>query len=370
MNKRLRSTIRLLKAVITGAVLNAAIIAYAADQGESLVIRLLPEVTLDTPVVTLAQICEISGPPRQQEALRAVVVGDEKSARSDFTVRSWKISELLAASGYDLNKIVFRGSARCQVKIVRAESSHDPATGSIPSRLAQTDGPASLATHIRRTVGQHLKDLPAETQVKINFNPTPGSLLTLTDPPYTFRIRRARGSNDWLGQLGFNVEVWKDQQVVKRELIPVEVEARAPMVVAARAINSKATLGTQDAERTWQTLQRSDGKFVTDVDSLLGQRAKRMIPAGTVITPDMIEPQPLAKRGQLVTVLCRQGGLELKTTGMAMETGFKDALIRVRNERSKQTYRGRLIRPGVVLVEPRPTATASDARAESEVPRP
>ena len=45
------------------------------------------------------------------------------------------------------------------------------------------------------------------------------------------------------------------------------------------------------------------------------------------------------------------GGLEIKTVGVAMKTGFKNDVIPVRNERSKKTYRGRLVGAGEVLVE-------------------
>jgi flagella basal body P-ring formation protein FlgA len=107
---------------------------------------------------------------------------------------------------------------------------------------------------------------------------------------------------------------------------------------------------------SWREITNFTGKLITDAEALIDQQAKRMIPPGTLITADMLEPLPLVKRGQLVTVLYNRGGLEIKLVGKVMQNGYRNDVVQVRNERSKEVFRAKVIGAGQVLVEGCPMA--------------
>jgi len=377
MNSNLFPTTRSRHRLIVAAVVWVGLTGSAAaatSQSECLTVRLMPEVTLDTVVVKLGQIAEITGPETEAQAAGQLVVAENVTEGSKFVTRAWKVSELLSQAGVDLARVTITGSAACRAGVVRSAGvprSPVEESAALPLKLtSKLGGPASLEARIRRIICERLReDLPEGSRVKISFTATVKPLLAMTDPPYTFRIARTSGSRR-VGLLAFKVGLYKGGKLLRNVRIQARVEAHGRLWVACRTINRKAQLGESDVEQCWREIKSIKQKFVTDLATLTAGRARRMIPAGTVITADLLESKPLVKRGQLVNVICRRRGLEIKMAALAMQTGFKDQLITVRNERSKQTFQGRAIRPGVVLVQADRTSVSSPAAHKSEVSRP
>jgi len=365
-----RSRQRLIQAVWLSLMLSGSAAAVSSD---GLTVRLLPEVQVGASAVRLSQIAKISGPADQAAVMGELVVIESAAGGEDFEVRAWKVSELLSSVGYDLTRVAIRGSAVCRVQTAAAASSEGPqrsqSSGLSLGAAANVGGPASLESRIRKVICDQLVDLPEDAKVKIDFNPTVGPVLSLTDPPYSFRIE-PQGDVRRLGLIGLKVEIVREAEVLQTVQVLAKVEVEAPLLVARRTINSKAEIGEPDVELLWRPIRKVGETYVTALDEVSGQRARRLIPPGTVITADLLEAQPMASRGQLVTVLHRVGGLEVRMTGRAMSGGVKGELISVRNERSKDIFRGRLIKPGVVLVETAPLQSGPELVDGSEVIRP
>jgi len=375
MNRTLFPIIRFRHVQLAAAAALAGIagsVVAATGPSPDLTVRLMPEVALDTCLVKLGQVANVYG-STEAGPMGELVVADNVSPGTGLVIRCWKISELLSQAGYDMRDITLAGSAACSVRIVpdaRDSGSIRPGSASLPVKLASKSGrPASLETQIRRRICRRLGDLPDKTRIKIDFNATVKPLLAMTDPPYTFKIT-ARGTDRRLGLLNFTVELIRAGKLLKEVSILAKVQANAQVLVARRTINSRAVIGVEDVEKSWQRIKRTDRRLVTDPKLLADERAKRMIRPGTVITADLLEPRPLVKRGELVSVIYRRGRIEIKTIGLAMQTGFKDQPIAVRNERSKQTFRACPIKPGVVLVEARSPLPGPAPDRLSEVTRP
>jgi len=371
-------TIRSRHWLIVAVVLNLLVAGSttAAGQNDGLTIRLLGEVTLNSSTVLLRQIAEISGRKELVDACGALPVADDLSGGRTTVVRAWKLGELLGKAGHDLGKITITGSAACKIRIVgsgpkdkgnvKRRRSGETAGGVRDQFVSPSRSPRSLEARLRKMIHDNIRSLPRRARIKISFNQTVESLLAMTDPPYTFKIARKRRNGRWLGLLTFNVEVVKDGRSLQKVPILVKVEAEAPVLIARKTINSKARISEQDLEQRWRRIGRLDRKVLTELEKACGQRARRMISAGTVLTGDMLEPLPMVKRGQLVTVIYRGNGFEIKTVGRAMRTGFADQTISVRNERSKQMYEARLVGPGLAVIEAQPgTAGANQALVDA-----
>ncbi len=94
-----------------------------------------------------------------------------------------------------------------------------------------------------------------------------------------------------------------------------------------------------DEERDVSTLPR--GYFLPTAD-LHGMVAKRPIRAGQALTPDMVRPPLLVRRGEAVTIVAEHGGLSVRMAGKALVDGALGATVRVRNDRSKRIVEGRV----------------------------
>jgi flagella basal body P-ring formation protein FlgA len=187
--------------------------------------------------------------------------------------------------------------------------------------------------------------------VDVRFNDTIRELLALTEPPYHFEIEPQQRTTNWIGLVGLKVKIYRNSDLLQTVPVLAQVQVKTEVAIAVRTINSKAKISKQDVEMSQREITSLDGKLVTCVEDITDQQARRMIPLGTMITTDMLEGVPLVKRGQLVSVLYNRSGLEIKLVGKAMQNGYRNEVVQVRNERSKEIFRAKVVDAGQVLVE-------------------
>jgi flagella basal body P-ring formation protein FlgA len=82
-----------------------------------------------------------------------------------------------------------------------------------------------------------------------------------------------------------------------------------------------------------------------------------------VMTGKTVQPVPLARTGQFVTVLLSRGGVTVKTVARAMEEGSYGQTIKVKNEGTKDVFEVVLTGPQEATLGP---AQAAEASARSE----
>lgn len=79
---------------------------------------------------------------------------------------------------------------------------------------------------------------------------------------------------------------------------------------------------------------------IEDIEGMAAQRTLR--PDGVIRTSDL-KPPKLVERGQSVTMVFAQGGLEIITTGKALEGGARGDVIRVSNSASSRTVDAKVV---------------------------
>jgi len=331
--------------------------AAATNNTSGVEIRLWSQSDVTDPQVKLHSIASVTGDEIIRERVKDLVLSTDLPAGRKIVYRAHEIVARLGDAGFDVSRITLTGAASCVVNYApapAADTNNDPSsqTGLSVDKASKLSAPASLETSIREMICRNLqtKGLPKDNQVKISFNPALRDLLALTNPPYTFDIVPQR-VNSWIGLVAFKVKVNRDGKTLQSLTIMADVQVRVQLLVAAKTINAKTKIGNSDVERTWHDLSVVSPKIVTDLSNVVDQRAKKMIQQNTVITSDLLEPVPMVRRGQLVSVIYQKGGLEIKTVGKTLQTAFKDEIVQVRNERSKEIFRARVIGSGQVVVE-------------------
>ena len=352
------------KRLTIGLVISLVVWGELADAGQNgrIEIRIWDQATVVTPEIRLDQIASISGVPEEVAALKPLLIVSLLNDDQTVTLRAWEIARRLSEAGFDANRIDVRGSARCIVSYVPEKDGVDTAGHAERSMTSGASvvrrGPASLEAKIREMIERNLtnKGLPVGSKVEIGFSATVQELLALTEPSYRFEIETQQRTTNWIGLVGLKIKVYRNDDLLQTVPVLAQVQVKARIAIAARTINSKARLTSQDLEMTWRAITNLSGKFVTDVTDLADQQARRMIPPGTILTAELFEPLPLVKRGQLVTVLYNRSGLEIKMVGKVMQNGYRDEMVQVRNEQSKEVFRAKVVGAGQVLVENNPTA--------------
>ena len=89
-----------------------------------------------------------------------------------------------------------------------------------------------------------------------------------------------------------------------------------------------------------QTLSRSGGGGFTDIDELVGRRAKKSLRTGLVVHDRHLQPDWMVRAKQSVSVVNNTGGIQVTTAGIAMENGRLGDLVKVRNLSSNSILHG------------------------------
>lgn len=89
-----------------------------------------------------------------------------------------------------------------------------------------------------------------------------------------------------------------------------------------------------------QTLSRNGGGGFTDIDELVGRRAKKSLRAGIVVHDRHLQTDWMVQAKQTVSVVNNAGGIQVTSSGIAMENGRLGDLIKVRNLSSNNILHG------------------------------
>jgi flagella basal body P-ring formation protein FlgA len=123
--------------------------------------------------------------------------------------------------------------------------------------------------------------------------------------------------------------------------------AAAQAVIATRTLRAGQPIAETDLGIGVQPLAPG---LIADPAEALGMEARVTLYAGRPIPLASLQPPALVERNQLVTLVFRQGAVDIRAEGRALGRGAADAEVRVMNLASRTTVTGRVAGPGLVSV--------------------
>lgn len=132
--------------------------------------------------------------------------------------------------------------------------------------------------------------------------------------------------------------------------IPVTIALYQPVLVAARPLSRGAHLTADDLQLVEQDVSSLTTGYLTDPEEAEGKVLKRMVTAGTPLTPSIVQAPRLIRRGERVTLLAETGGLQVRVAGKALADGAVGERVRVQNLSSRRIVEGEVVSPGVVKI--------------------
>lgn len=113
-------------------------------------------------------------------------------------------------------------------------------------------------------------------------------------------------------------------------LVPVQIQAIAPYLVAARNVPAGQILGLEDLATRTGDLGNMPPGTLTLPEQAVGQVTRTALPAGQPIRPQLLKVVEVVRSGQSVAVLAGGAGFEVRNTGVAQNGGGTGSMIRVR----------------------------------------
>lgn len=193
--------------------------------------------------------------------------------------------------------------------------------------------------HVKQNIDQKLHN------AEVNVRELPSSLNL---PRCESELELSQRNPDQLhGRLTINVSCPSPSW---RVFITVDINGQLPAVVASKGILRQAVINAEDVEVQLMPLNQVRRGAIENVDDVIGMRARRAIRANTVLTLQMLDIPYWVLERQEVTIITRVSGLEIKTTGTALESGMQQDQVSVRNNNSNIVVKGIVIAPNTVLV--------------------
>lgn len=300
-------------------------------------IRVWPTAVVTQDTVMLSAVAEMQGfDTAEQEALATLEVATAPEAGGSKYIALDTVRSALRDAGHNLADIRVQGASQCAVSRpaedpadAAAKTAHSGKAPNIDSINKSTDRPrsGSLRDAVTDFIHQELRRYGGQPEV--TFDRSADQLLNLGGPQYSFQVRRRGGGP--LGITSVEVDVVSEGKIVQSVPLVVQVRMTRALLTARRAINQDARIRAEDVNVTSVTLTRLDQLGLDDSAAVIGQRAKRFIPVGTQISPDMLDSVPLVRRGELVTLEATVGGISVVTSAKADEDGRLHEVIRVRS---------------------------------------
>lgn len=302
--------------------------AVSAMAGEISSIRVRSSAVVTASEITLGDLCDF---PRDMNV--AARIGMEFVARAPRPGRSAgvsavRIQDALRRAGVNLATVVVTGAMHCEVSRPAGETPH--------ARISHDDQPADESTSsdgltlhqaVRYAFERNTRSLGGS--LNLRFGRTDAETLNVSDSDHTFHVR-VRGGR-WLGRMiKVEVEVRSGDGTVQKIPLVVHASISKRVVVGRRPINQKATIGIDDVELAERVYDEIPELVLSDLNAVIGQRAKRFLPAGRPLRATDLQSVPLVKRGQIVQVVSTAGGVEVRSVAKAVADGGMGDVVELR----------------------------------------
>lgn len=127
--------------------------------------------------------------------------------------------------------------------------------------------------------------------------------------------------------------------------VPVKVADLRPVVVLAGSVAPGQPIAAELLRIEKRDVATLSAGYLSSVDEAVGRSLRRPVAPGAALTPDALAVVRLIRRGDLVTLVGRSGGLEVRAQGKALADGGSGERIAVENPSSRRVVQG-VVRDG------------------------
>lgn len=132
--------------------------------------------------------------------------------------------------------------------------------------------------------------------------------------------------------------------------VPVRLRDPRPVLTLVRAVQAGEPVTDDQFQMTERDIALLPFGHLEDMEAIRGQQFRRALPVGATPAPaDLVAPR-WVKRGQLIQLVSRSGGIEVRAEGKALADGAAGHRVRVENRSSRRVVEGVVRAPGVVEV--------------------
>lgn len=146
------------------------------------------------------------------------------------------------------------------------------------------------------------------------------------------------------------VVAWVNGALVSRSQVTVTLKQRVETPVLRRSVRRGEQLSSADLTMKAVILSRPLSGRVQEISQVVGLVTTRGVREGIPLVDKWFQPALAVGRGDRVRIKLNRGGLNIETTGLALQSGWVGDRIPVRNPDSKLQYEVEITAPGEARV--------------------
>ncbi len=123
-------------------------------------------------------------------------------------------------------------------------------------------------------------------------------------------------------------------------LLPARVDLFDDVLVLTRAVHKGQIIDGDLVKHQKRNISRLNNGYYSQEIELSGLETRRNIRRGTILTPASLSPRLMVKSGQQVTLILNYKGLQIKSSGQALQSARRGDVIKVRNNQSRRIVEG------------------------------
>ncbi len=150
------------------------------------------------------------------------------------------------------------------------------------------------------------------------------------------------------GDVILPVEVYSGPELKGKVNVRASIRVFRNVVFASSRIRKGDVFTPKNTGYVEKDITRLADNYLTDAKRALGKQASTFIPKGALILDWMPKEVPAVKKGDMVELFKRVNGVFVKVKAVAIEDGYINGNIRVRNTGSNKTVEGKVKSSGEV----------------------
>lgn len=214
---------------------------------------------------------------------------------------------------------------------------------------------------VEQAVGNALADKGVAEKVSAAVYAKQGDVAFSYSKPMHAEVRGLRYDTD-SRRWSANIMAMGEAGVISAFPVSGRYEALAEVPVLKRAVRNGEIIQSDNIEIRDVPVSQTRSDTVTDLGSLVGKSPLHYVSASRPVRMHEIDLPPVVKKNNVVQMHYLSPGMEIITSGQALEDGTKGNVINVRNLSSKKIVQAVVDENGSVTVSPpQPTRTESTA---------
>lgn len=338
-------------------------------------IRVWPTGAANESTVRLRDVAMIRGvDSKLAKELGDLAVRSSAGTSNEMVISTDDIRTALNDARWNMAEVSISGSSRCVVrrskseppatvttavhkdKATRMTAARPPAAQAKPAVLSESGGEqpeyrAPSENTLESAVRRYLQGRagPQGGRVSVRFSAASRAMLNTGGADAKFEIQIRDGALP--GLVGLDVTILRAGEQPEHVSVSVDTSITRPVVVARRGLNQGTIVKAGDVEMAERTFVKRDDAGITETSAVVGREVRVFVKAGDQLRARDLREAPMVRRGDLVTLWTRRGGLVIKSAGRAAGSGTLGDQIPIRVEGSAEMIQGSISGPKTVTVD-------------------